>query len=66
MKSKNLKKIKLFILSIITVIMVACSFAGTYECEKGTVIIKDDNTWTATLYNTNAFGERYTNRLEGK
>ncbi len=63
----NFRRITTIIFMFLMVIMMAaCSYAGTYEGDKGTVVIKDNNTWTATLHNTNAYGERYTNRLEGR
>lgn len=66
MKTYSRKITTIISMFLMAIMMIACSYAGTYEGDKGTVIIKDNNTWTATLHNTNAFGERYTNRLEGK
>ena len=61
----NLRKIKVILFTILTFMMVACNPAGTYMGDNGSVTIKKDNTWTATLHNTNHYGESYTNRLEG-
>ena len=66
MKTTNRKFTTWLFILLMEIMMVACSSAGTYVGDNGTVTIKDDNTWTATLHYTNAFGERYSERFEGK
>ena len=66
MKTTNRKITAFIFMLLMAIMMVACSSAGTYVGDNGTVTIKEDNTWTATLHNTDAFGDRYDNRLEGK
>lgn len=66
MKTTNRKITSCIFMLLMAIMMVACSSAGTYVGDNGTVTIKDDNTWTATIHYTNAFGESYTERFEGK
>lgn len=66
MKTNHCKITTCIFMLLMVIMMVACSSAGTYVGDNGTVIIKDDNTWTATLHNTDALGGKYDNHLEGE
>lgn len=62
----NRHKVVLLLLPLLALMMVACNPAGTYEGEKGKIIISENKTWTHEIPMVDAFGERYTKRNIGK